>query len=371
MNAQRVGRSLSIPALLVTLLSILAIACPLAPVAAEAKEEPAPNDTAGPLLKVGDPAPALKVSRWLQGDEVPKFEPGRAYVIHFWAPWCANCVGYMPQLAEIQAQYQGKGLTVIGVSVVDPNNSQEQVTSFAKTRGPRLKYTLAFAGDRAMYDTWVAAAGVKTVTCTFIVDKTGRIADIGHSMYLPVALPKVVEGTATAKQVGDEMAKIHAEVEAWLEVVQRDPQAGLRAISEFEAKYPPLADYFLAATFKLGLLPKHGKPGEAVAYAEALIKRSHEKDDARMLRQASSILRIEGKESRELLALAVRAAREVVRIDGEENAWSLLDLADAYFVSGDKAHAEEWAAKAVHAARGESPAVKESVEREAKRFRPE
>jgi hypothetical protein len=259
-------------------------------------------------------------------------------------------------------------LTVIGVSVVDPNNSEENVAAFVKKRGPSLKYTLAFAGDRAMYDTWVTAAGVQTMSCTFVVDKTGRIADIGHAMYLGVALPKVVDGTATAKEIGDEMAKIHAEVEAWLEVVQRDPKAGLQAIKEFEAKYPPLADYFLAAAFKLSRLPKYGKPGEAQAYAEALVAKAVKKNDVRMLSEASTILRLDGKESKELLALAVTAAKEVVRIEGGTDAQSLIDLADAYFASGDKAKAKEYAGKAVDAARGESSPFKEHIEKEARRL---
>jgi hypothetical protein len=36
-------------------------------------------------LKVGDPAPALKADKWLQGDEVKAFELGKVYVVEFWA----------------------------------------------------------------------------------------------------------------------------------------------------------------------------------------------------------------------------------------------------------------------------------------------
>jgi hypothetical protein len=210
------------------------------------------------------------------------------------------------------------------------------------------------------------------MSCTFVVDKTGRLAVVGgNAMYLPVVLPKIIAGAATARQVGDEMAKIHADAEAWLKVAQRDPKAGLQAIKKFEAKYPALADYLLAATSKLALLPKHGKPGEAEAYAAALVTKARKKDDVRTLRAASAVLRAAGKGSRELLALAVTAAKEVVRIDGGANAWSLLDLADAYFVSGDKAQAKEWAGKAVAAARREPSSVKEAVEKEARRLRSE
>jgi thiol-disulfide isomerase/thioredoxin len=349
-------------------MSALGLAIPFAPVSAQDKKDLPPKAKPGPSLKVGDPAPALKVTRWLQGEEVQKFEPGKAYVVHFWAPWCGNCVSFMPRFAELQARYKDQGLTVIGLSVVDPNNSEKNVAAFVKKRGPSLPYRLAFAGDRTMYDNWVTAAGVATMSCAFLVDKTGRIADIGHVFYWDVALPKVIAGAAAAQEIGDEMEKIHAEVVAFLEAAQRDPKAGRQSIKAFEAKYPPLGDFFLAATTKVGLLSKHGNPGEAKAYAEALVAKATKKSDVRMLRQASLILRVEGKESKELLALAVAAAKEVVRIEGGADAQSLIDLADAYFASGDKAKAKEWAGKAVEAARGESPTVRESIAKEARRL---
>lgn len=337
-------------------------------VTAQDTKGPSPKKEPVPSLRVGDSAPALQVTRWLQGEAVPKFEPGKAYVVHFWAPWCSNCVSFMPRLAELQAQYKDEGLKVIGVSIADPNNSEENVAAFVKKRGPILKYTIAFAGDRATYDTWVTAAGVKTMSCTFVVDKTGRIANIGHVMYLPVAIPKAVSGTATAKEIGSEMDKVRAEVEAWMGVVQRDPKAGLQAIKEFETKYPPLADHFLAAVFKLGLLPKYGKPGEAKAYSEALVAKAVRNDDVRMLSQTSRILRTEGQKNEELLALAVRAAEAAVRIEGGKDAQCLIELANAYSAVGDKAKAKEYARKASVAASGEPSALKESIEKEARRL---
>jgi hypothetical protein len=58
------------------------------------------------------------------------------------------------------------------------------------------------------------------------------------------------------------------------------------------------------------------------------------------------------KESKELVALAVRAAEALVRIDGGKDAQSLLRLADAYLVSGDKVKAKEYARRAIEAAAG-------------------
>src|SRR5262245_34659074 len=83
--------------------------------AQETKEPPKPSVT----LKGGDPAPVLKVSKWLQGAEVKKFEPGKVYVIEFWATWCGPCINVMPHLSRLQAQYESKGVTIIGLTSRD------------------------------------------------------------------------------------------------------------------------------------------------------------------------------------------------------------------------------------------------------------
>src|SRR5882762_5464817 len=39
-------------------------------------------------LKVGNPAPKLQVSKWVQGEPVKDFERDKAYIVEFWATWC-------------------------------------------------------------------------------------------------------------------------------------------------------------------------------------------------------------------------------------------------------------------------------------------
>jgi hypothetical protein len=64
----------------------------------------------------------------------------------------------------------------------------------------------------------------------------------------------------------------------------------------------------------------------------------------------------------------VRAAEACVRIDGGKDAQSLLNLADAYFVSGDKARAKEYARRAIKATAEEPPTVQQDIEKEARRL---
>src|SRR5205085_10443806 len=124
-------------------------------------------------------APALNVTKWLQGEALTTFEPGKVYVVEFWATWCGALHGFMPYLAELQARYKAKGVTIIGFPSRDlrgmPDNTEEEVAAFVKKQRPPLRYTIAYADDATAADAWLKAAGQKGF-CTFVVDKAGRIA---------------------------------------------------------------------------------------------------------------------------------------------------------------------------------------------------
>jgi thiol-disulfide isomerase/thioredoxin len=358
---------------LIVVFSVFSFVAQFTPCSAQEKTEPTPKQKPAPSLKVGGAAPPLTVTKWLQGQEVKQFDPGKVYVVEFWATWCVPCIAYMPHLSELQAKYRDKDVTVIGFTSRDvlgrPDHSEKEVAEFVNSRGKKLGYAFAYADDGTTAKAWLTAAGREGIPCTFVVDKAGRIAYIGHPMYLSAVLHKVVEGGATAKEVGAEMAKIEADVADFSILLSRDPRAGLQAIKRFESKYPQLIDFPILVRARLSYLPKHAESGEAKQYAEALVAKAIKKKDVQCLSMVSSILRRgDGKDSNELLAIAVKAAEAEIQIDGGKDARSLINLADAHFVSGDKAKAKDYARKAQEAASGESAAFRQYIDKEAGRL---
>ncbi len=136
----------------------------------------------GPTLKIGDTAPKLEVGKFVKGTPITKFEPGKVYVVEFWATWCGPCIDVFPHLSEVAKKFEGK-VEVIGVNIGDKPKEcgyTERIEKFVKEQGNRMKYSVVTdTQGSAMQNTWFAAAGQQYIPCAMIVDKEGKLFWIG------------------------------------------------------------------------------------------------------------------------------------------------------------------------------------------------
>jgi thiol-disulfide isomerase/thioredoxin len=139
----------------------------------------------------------LKVSRFLKGDPVTSFEPGKVYVIEFWATWCGPCIQAMPHVSELQKQFPD--VTFIGVNVWEDDESAAE--ELVQKIGTRLSYRIARddipdgnADNGAMAKSWLNAAEISGIPTAIVVDGQGRIADITHPLSLDESLPQIIAG---------------------------------------------------------------------------------------------------------------------------------------------------------------------------------
>ncbi|BDU75138.1 TlpA disulfide reductase family protein [Mesoterricola sediminis] len=151
-------------------------------------------------LRLGDPAPSIASARWLKGNPVRAFEKGHLYVVEFWATWCGPCRENIPHLTELARAYKGK-VDVIGIDIWEnakggTADALPKVARFVKAQGPKMGYRVAADGpDGRIADAWMKAASEAGIPCSFLVDREGRVAWIGHPSALEGVLKETLAGT--------------------------------------------------------------------------------------------------------------------------------------------------------------------------------
>ena len=136
-----------------------------------------------PTLKIGDPAPSIKVQTWLRGQPVTHFEKGKVYVVDFWATWCGGCIASFPHISAIAQKYNDR------VSFISVDSYEEfdelkgkdpvpAVTKFLETdRGKKLTLPVCVDGtSETMYNTWIKTLRRTGFPTTFVIDQDGKIA---------------------------------------------------------------------------------------------------------------------------------------------------------------------------------------------------
>ena len=340
----------TVPALLVAALVTAAPALAQDKAAEKPATKAAPKAPAkaSASLAVGDPAPALSIDKWIKGAPVPKFESGKVYVVEFWATWCGPCIASMPHLSALQKEFKDS-VTIIGVTSVDPRNTLEGATKMATEKGDTMGYTVAWDSDRATNNAYMKAAGQNGIPCAFVIDKTGKLAYIGHPMFLDMVLEPVVDGKWDAKAgneaVKDVEDKLYGKSGLYA-TAQSDPAAALKTYSELEAKYPKImAD---KASMKYTLLVQTGDAPAAHRLGMQLVEKAAKAKDAMALNEiAWGIVDPEANVKNKDLELALKAAEEGVKASDNKDGMIMDTLARVYWVKGDKAKAIETQTKAV------------------------
>lgn len=356
------------------------------PATAPAKKPPVQK--VEPTLKVGMAAPKLSFSKFVKGEPVTSFEKGKVYIVEFWATWCGPCKATIPHVTEFQKKYKDQGLVVVGFDIWEPDLSK--VEPFVKEMGDKMGYAVAIdepvapttqpatkpvvvaaatapAGTQPasqpasrpapvplpqgrMALDWMRAAGQNGIPTSFIVDREGKIAWLGHPMRMTRALTHMMANTFDPKVEADLIAKVDAlDEEADEAAKAKEYDKALKLRAEIVAIEPEQADSQRFAKFVL--LQEKGDAAAANALAAELVAAAEpEKDAMTSGRVAVVLLSVPGKESADK-ALALRAALKAYEWGDKSSQFARL-LAQAYAANKDFAKAVEFQTKVVDAIQG-------------------
>jgi thiol-disulfide isomerase/thioredoxin len=93
---------------------------------------------------------------------------GKVVVMNLWATWCAPCKVEMPTLAKLAADYAGKPVEVVAVSIDKPEKAAE-ARAFIAQHAP-----LKFYNDPAAKMPWALKPEAQGMPTTVIYGKDGR-----------------------------------------------------------------------------------------------------------------------------------------------------------------------------------------------------
>ncbi|MBO4228403.1 TlpA disulfide reductase family protein [Bradyrhizobium neotropicale] len=150
-------------------------------------------------LGLESPAPPIKVENWLRGQPLTSFQPGKVYIVEFWATWCGPCVAAMPHLVQLQEKYRDSGVEVLGIAAYERAETAEEARSklnaWLTEKLPNLNYRIGFDYTGEMDKLWMDPSFSVGIPTSFVIDRDGHIAFIGFPTKLDDVLPKILSGS--------------------------------------------------------------------------------------------------------------------------------------------------------------------------------
>lgn len=264
----------------------------------------------------------------------------------------------MPHLSQLQRDYKDKNVTIIGMTSADPGNTLAAVKEMVAEKGDGMDYTVAFDVERKTNEAWMKASGQRGIPTSFLVDKSGKVAWIGHPINVDIPLAQVVAGTwdyvegpALMKRIADARGEVYA-------AVGKDPKRALELFDKFVADYPLATKGLETLHFSiLSRIPEQAAAATRVG-TKIVDEAIADKNGMALNAFAWGLVDPDERLENRFLDLALRAATKASEFTDDKNAAILDTVARCHFWKGDLETAIRIQKSAVEFAEG---AMKEGV----------
>lgn len=141
-------------------------------------------------LGTGKPAPDFLLEE-LSGAKISlKKLIGKVVILDFWATWCPPCLMTIPELVDLQKKYRDRGLSVVGISVDDPQRvTNRELAAFREAKN--INYSIVRADAKVMQD-YFDDDDRMAIPTMFLIDRQGKIVEkkVG---FVPGSLEKSIK----------------------------------------------------------------------------------------------------------------------------------------------------------------------------------
>ncbi|RVP44058.1 TlpA disulfide reductase family protein [Sinorhizobium medicae] len=317
------------------------------------------------VLRMESPAPVLEVQDWVRGEPLANFQPGKVYIVDFWATWCEPCLSVMPSLMQLQEKYKGSGVEVLSVAAHEEADTADEVKAYLDAwlteKFPRLNFRIGIDCTGEIHKLWMEPSFSFGIPSSFVVDRDSRIAFIGHPAELDDVLPKVLDGswrTSDQAKAADRERIARGRERVFLSkisaaVKMEDWKTALSVIEEAIALMPDSIQ--LRAAHADTLLHKMRDMHAGLPVLRQLVRDAIDRNDENWLLGAMNQLSnpaydYTGFPSVERFAMGKELSEHILalmELKDDVKAYSYQLVARYYHESGNKARAEELLALAL------------------------
>ncbi len=124
-------------------------------------------------VQPGQAAPAFSLQDETGRNVTLESLRGSVVLLDFWATWCGPCEAIKPVIDRIARDYEGRGLTVLGVNVFEPDEAVLKEYLARK----QTSFRTLLGGDQL-----AAACGIKAIPTLVLIHRDGTVAHIAVGM---------------------------------------------------------------------------------------------------------------------------------------------------------------------------------------------
>ncbi len=120
---------------------------------------------------------------------------GKVVVVDFWATWCGPCVAEMPHMKQLYAEYRGKGVEFLGISLDQPKEQGglDSLKKYVKDNGIAWpQYYQGKGWESEFSRSW----GINSIPSMFVVDTEGKLYSVEARGKLEQIIPKLLKEKA-------------------------------------------------------------------------------------------------------------------------------------------------------------------------------
>jgi thiol-disulfide isomerase/thioredoxin len=123
----------------------------------------------------------------------------RPLLVNFWATWCDPCREEFPDLVKLDADYKGKGLNFIAISLDDVTDIKSAVPKFLTEMKATMPVVLLNVNDPEPAIKVVDATWDGQLPATFLYDKDGKIVFKHFGRIQPAELRSAIDKQVSGK----------------------------------------------------------------------------------------------------------------------------------------------------------------------------